>query len=159
MKRDPKVMRGFKERLAADGDDCCEVCRWRPPRILRDLAGGRIDRLLHGHHIVPVACGGADDESNMIQLCPTCHALAHYLGRIHNPGGDYPLEWWGPPTRVDLVFAFRLLKNPTEFRRFVKLDRKRNAYLAVVQAEAIEQDKSENIRITRAFTVIRGKRA
>jgi HNH endonuclease len=29
------------------------------------------------HHIWEVAAGGADDASNLVALCPTCHALYH----------------------------------------------------------------------------------
>lgn len=32
------------------------------------------------HHIIPLAIGGDDDESNMIQLCFTCHRY----GKLHS---------------------------------------------------------------------------
>lgn len=34
------------------------------------------------HHIWEVSAGGKDDPSNLIALCPTCHAL-HHRGTIH----------------------------------------------------------------------------
>lgn len=34
------------------------------------------------HHIWEVSAGGGDDPSNLIALCPTCHALYH-RGTIH----------------------------------------------------------------------------
>jgi hypothetical protein len=32
---------------------------------------------LHAHHIIPISLGGADDPSNGIALCPSCHADRH----------------------------------------------------------------------------------
>ena len=29
------------------------------------------------HHIIPVKDGGTDEATNLIMLCPNCHALAH----------------------------------------------------------------------------------
>ncbi|MCA1670458.1 MAG: HNH endonuclease, partial [Thermomicrobia bacterium] len=36
-----------------------------------------IGGVLHVHHIIPRARGGSNDLSNLVPLCPTCHALAH----------------------------------------------------------------------------------
>ncbi len=32
---------------------------------------------LHKHHIVPKSRGGSEDDSNLIELCLTCHGKAH----------------------------------------------------------------------------------
>lgn len=39
---------------------CCELC------------GSQMG--LEVHHIIPVVCGGTDDERNLIALCRGCHA-------------------------------------------------------------------------------------
>jgi hypothetical protein len=158
--RDPKVVAQFKKDRAAAGDDCCEVCRWRPPRALRDVAGGRIDRLLHAHHIVPVACGGAGGAGgaeNLILLCPNHHAIAHHIGTIGRlEEGAAWRPWAGPRTREDLIFAVNLMAKRDEYVRFVALDSDSGRYLARLHGEAIAQDAIEEIRIHRAFTVVRG---
>lgn len=33
------------------------------------------DRVTHQHHIVPRRYGGSDEKSNLLPLCPTCHAI------------------------------------------------------------------------------------
>jgi len=33
---------------------------------------------LEHHHIIPKAKGGSDDQSNIANLCPTCHRLVHH---------------------------------------------------------------------------------
>ena len=43
------------------------------------------------HHIVPLAEGGTNDESNLMSLCKSCHS------RIHAIRGDR----WGGPKRSD----------------------------------------------------------
>ena len=37
---------------------------------------GRTDNLSY-HHVVPLSKGGNDIPSNIVPLCPECHALAH----------------------------------------------------------------------------------
>lgn len=49
----------------------CEACRWSPP------CGPAWDGILHAHHVVPLSDGGDDARSNLVVLCPNCHALAH----------------------------------------------------------------------------------
>lgn len=159
--RDAKVARAFKDACAARGDDCCEFCRWRPPRALRDRAGGRIDRLLHGHHVVPVSCGGADAAANLILLCPTHHALAHHIGTIV-PGavaGTY--EWIGPATRADLLLAFRLMVRAEDYGFLVDAcGFDAAAFLEARHGEALVLkpaiDRDFEIRTNRLFTVSRG---
>lgn len=36
-------------------------------------------RILHEHHIIPLAWGGADSKINTVALCPTAHANVHRL--------------------------------------------------------------------------------
>lgn len=156
-KRDEKVRGAFKSAKAREGNDCCEVCRWRPPKVLRALAGGRIDRLLHGHHIVPVACGGADHPDNMILLCPTHHAIAHHVGRMVRDPDTAALEWLGARSRAHFLVEMELLKNADEWTRYVKRYAQRlDLYVAALHAEALEENRVEDVRRTRAFTVIRG---
>jgi len=33
--------------------------------------------ILHKHHIIPISEGGTDEITNLVQLCPNCHALEH----------------------------------------------------------------------------------
>ena len=50
------------------GEPDCRVCRWVAPKRT----------MLHAHHVVPVSAGGSNAFGNFVQLCPNCHALAHY---------------------------------------------------------------------------------
>lgn len=156
-KRDKRVRVAFKALRESGRDDCCEVCRWRPPRSLREVPGGMIRRLLHAHHIVPVSCGGADSLENLILLCPNHHAVAHHIGRMVRDD-EGTIVWTGARTRSDFLFAMELLRKPEEWRRFVRLRQRRDAYTEIVYAEALEQDAIEEIRIKRAFTVVRGSK-
>ncbi len=49
----------------------CEHCKWIPP----------VRTMLHAHHVVPIARGGPDVATNLIVLCPNCHAVAHWVTR------------------------------------------------------------------------------
>lgn len=167
--RDDRVRDAYK----AKAGDRCEVCRWRPPVSLRNVAGGKIDQLLAAHHIHPVACGGPDTKENMVQLCLNCHGIAHHMGRMV-PGGlealrgantlrtltdalekgkDGPKEWIGPKTRKDFFFAMVMLSNRREYVRFEAMWLNRFVYLGRLEDEAYEQDEVETIRLTRAFTI------
>jgi 5-methylcytosine-specific restriction protein A len=33
---------------------------------------------LEGHHVIPLNCGGLDDERNVVAICPDDHRRAHY---------------------------------------------------------------------------------
>jgi len=46
---------------------CCEICGDFAPYILES------------HHIVPHASGGLGSSSNLIALCPNCHAIVEKL--------------------------------------------------------------------------------
>lgn len=52
------------DRIRAKQDDKCAVCSWS-------------EDTLDVHHILPLSKGGADEEYNLIALCPNCHRLAH----------------------------------------------------------------------------------
>jgi hypothetical protein len=71
------------------------LCEWTPPYHIREDAW----RILHIHHIVPVFCGGTNERSNLIALCPNCHAAAHLAGTRN--GNNYS----GPRTRDELAAA------------------------------------------------------
>lgn len=36
---------------------------------------------LHQHHKIPQSCGGSDEESNLIWLCPNHHSMVHDVSR------------------------------------------------------------------------------
>ena len=72
----------------------CEHCNWRPPKR----------SMLHAHHIIPQICGGSNDASNLIILCPNCHAIAHFVTAISKLQRKYT----GPATAVELREWMRL---------------------------------------------------
>lgn len=67
--RDTEVVKAAKSR-AADGR--CELCKKEGFRT----AGGGF--YLEGHHVIPLNCGGLDDERNVVAICPDDHRRAHY---------------------------------------------------------------------------------
>lgn len=67
--RDSEVVKVAKRR-AADGR--CELCGTEGFRT----AGGEF--YLEGHHVIPLNCGGLDDERNVVAICPDDHCRAHY---------------------------------------------------------------------------------
>lgn len=81
----------------------CHGCWFCPPV-------GYETTLLHKHHIVPRANGGQDEKSNLIHLCPNCHALAHILIREE--------RLFGVPTREELGDAIRSMYNTCKRRKF-----------------------------------------
>lgn len=57
--------------------------------------------LKHKHHIVPKHAGGTNDPSNIIELTPEDHALAHKaLWEQHGRWQDY-IAWQGLSKRMD----------------------------------------------------------
>lgn len=103
----------FKREANKDGRALCSVCDWKPP-------GGEW-RMLHAHHVVPVRHGGSDEFSNLILLCPNCHALVHLSGvyprkppkwfrDLYVPS-DAPSPAYDGPTNADeLISALRRLR-------------------------------------------------
>lgn len=67
--RDSEVVKVAKRR-AVDG--CCELCGKEGFRT----TGGEF--YLEGHHVIPLNCGGLDDERNVVAICPDDHCRAHY---------------------------------------------------------------------------------
>ena len=78
-----------REHYLAGGG--CEVCGWRPDD----------HRMLHAHHVVPLASGGSDLASNVLVLCPNHHAYAHRLGT------QSARRYVGPMTHDELLAALR----------------------------------------------------
>ena len=67
--RDSEVVKAAKRRA---GDGRCELCMKEGFRT----AGGGF--YLEGHHVIPLNCGGLDDERNVVAICPDDHRRAHY---------------------------------------------------------------------------------
>lgn len=38
--------------------------------------------ILNSHHVVRVADGGGDESSNLLLVCPNCHAVEHLMVRM-----------------------------------------------------------------------------
>lgn len=64
----------LKRRLALAGRTNCEACGWIPP-------APATWRCLNVHHVIARAKGGNDEPSNLVVLCPNCHAMAHAVSR------------------------------------------------------------------------------
>ena len=60
----------FRKNVRMRADNKCEICRYAVPDILE------------AHHIKPLGKGGDTDITNMILLCPNCHALSHLCSRV-----------------------------------------------------------------------------
>lgn len=151
VKRSGRVIDDFKRASEASKDDCCAVCRWRPPRVLREIAGGMIDRLLHAHHVLPVSCGGADTADNLILVCPTHHAMAHYMGNASR-GVDGQWEWQGPLNRRELLICFGILKDhPEEYKTLAIVRHNVSRHLDDLHDEALKANGPR-----RGFTLERG---
>ena len=82
----------FKRRLKASSSAICMICGWNPPYFIAHDAW----KILHIHHIVPVRCGGTHESSNLVALCPNCHAAAHFAGTRHKN------KWYGARTISEL---------------------------------------------------------
>jgi len=65
-----------KECLRHHGLVCC-VCR----KTLSEVYGEAAERIIHVHHVVPMASIGAgyevDPVSDLRPVCPNCHAVIH----------------------------------------------------------------------------------
>lgn len=62
----------LKQLATSNGITTCEGCGWSVP----DRIGNRV---MHMHHVVPVANGGNNKRSNLVVICPNCHVIAHAL--------------------------------------------------------------------------------
>jgi hypothetical protein len=123
-KRSGRVKDDFKtSRTNGRGVSRCEGCGWAPPLAMRALDERAFTRLLHAHHVVPIACGGADEASNLVLVCPTCHSIAHALGEMVTRQGR--TVWEGPAERAHLIFELRTIRSPKAWAAYV--GRGRNA--------------------------------
>lgn len=90
----------LKPEVLAEHEGRCFVCRFDFLPVLQM------------HHVVPVGEGGDNSRSNLMILCPTCHAMAHQLMRTYRAvadgfgpldaesvGREY-LDWWGGAERA-----------------------------------------------------------
>lgn len=76
-----RFARQYRDGCRAAGLRECTVCGWPSPAIGNKTLVG-----LHGHHIVPLAAGGANSHENMVLVCANCHSIAHALwGDRHGP--------------------------------------------------------------------------
>lgn len=91
----------FKARHIAAGTFTCEACGWVPPIVATSL--------LHGHHALPVECGGLNHDGNLVLLCPNDHALAHHIVTVRREAFTMPSAE-GPATRDTLLAALRALR-------------------------------------------------
>lgn len=95
------IVNRLKSSLADQGAVRCEACGWRAPTGL--TGSGRV-ALIHIHHVVPLSCGGANNDENLLALCPNHHSIAHRLGSI-NQG-----KWFGAKSKMELLEEVRLLE-------------------------------------------------
>lgn len=145
MARHQKVVTAFKGERRRENRCRCDVCNWAPPLELLRGETRMLWRMMHAHHVVPVAAGGADQAGNLVLLCPNCHALAHRLGTLSPTPNYWPeYAWKGPTTPDDLLSELRmLLLNPTQWaerkagRKQEVENAKRNEFLALQEVEAI----------------------
>jgi hypothetical protein len=82
--RDPYAARLQKKAATRAGGCKCEVCGWEAPAAVRNWAWPSGERdLMTVHHIILLACGGAEAEENRVILCPNCHAVAHTIEPVY----------------------------------------------------------------------------
>lgn len=72
--RDSEVVKAVKRR-AVDG--LCELCR---NSGFKTASGGFY---LEAHHVIPLNCGGPDDERNVVAICANDHRRAHFSEDRH----------------------------------------------------------------------------
>lgn len=148
-RRDSAVVVAFKAKRAGEGRSRCEVCRWKPPKGLAVLHDDP-SSMLHAHHVVPIACGGEDDERNLVLLCPTHHALAHKIGRMRQKPGRAYAGWEGPVTPLQLLSELRMLeKEPDAWRIYIESGRN---FAALVTKKEGEEALARRARFTVSTT-------
>src|SRR5438552_2296496 len=78
----------FRKKLDREGRLRCEVCGWAPSEyLLKFFVHGRLIQI---HHLLPISCGGTDDEENLLILCPNHHAIADAFGMVLAKRGESP---------------------------------------------------------------------
>lgn len=60
-----------KRTILSKTGGVCEACHTKMPEV----------EMLHIHHVMPVSRGGTNAMSNVVVVCPNCHALAHWMDR------------------------------------------------------------------------------
>lgn len=82
-------------------ENFCVACNFAP------MDTGIINR----HHIIPKCAGGSDEDSNKVDLCPTCHAISHALIKNNK------LILW---TRVELVTKINAYRSTSKRKLYDK---------------------------------------
>lgn len=68
------------------------------------------DKIVHQHHIIPKSRGGIDEPSNLIPLCPNCHAVIHKrLAHLQFSNGYF-----------FMIYPERMMSPSEDHRRFVR---------------------------------------
>ena len=76
----------------------CEACGWVVPR----MHGMR--SIIHKHHVRPRSVGGTNAPTNLVALCPNCHAIAHHALYPKKDRDKWAI------TRDELIEAIRNLR-------------------------------------------------
>lgn len=84
------VPRSVRQRLVRLARHRC--CLHRRFYIEQRPAFLQSDEVLDVHHVKFQACGGSNDENNLVPLCPTCHQGIHRRGLTIND--DELLDMW-----------------------------------------------------------------
>lgn len=79
---------------------------------------GTKDNLV-SHHMLPISCGGTDDESNIVTLCKNCHSKVHtkilnenirFEGRRRSLSTPSILIFYGDATpKINLELSLRYI--------------------------------------------------
>jgi len=140
MARHTQVTSRFKSARRKDGAAACEACGWKPPDGLREAGQRDGHKIMHAHHVVPLACGGPDVSVNLVLLCPNCHALAHRLGRMTLTGAYPEYAWAGAATRDELLAELRMIENEPD-RWSERMKRQRAEEAAAARAARIAEEE------------------
>ncbi len=73
----------FRDTIRERNKGCCEVC------------GFFCHPIMHVHHVKPVSKGGDGYPSNLIALCPNCHATIHKMKDTERTGDEKGLALIG----------------------------------------------------------------
>lgn len=79
-RRDPRLGKACLQR----DDYTCRHCGFRVDTTRFPHLAARMSRVVHAHHVRPVSTGRRKAKaSELVTLCPTCHAVAHALALSH----------------------------------------------------------------------------
>lgn len=76
----------------------CEICGY---------GGSEFFQTLNVHHIVPVSKGGHGGGSNLIALCPNCHAVVHFVGHPRYRYGGTRFKNLSRDTQLYILAGYR----------------------------------------------------